>query len=346
MTSLTLDKAVIDSTFGALFAGFAVSCLLFGIVCMQVYSYFQRFSSDPLFTKSMVGGIWILELLDQIFIGHCSYHYVVSYVHPAQQTVGVRSSPLEFGSVSLVNIFLRSSLNSRKWKVSNRNWWLTGLIVICGMLYTKQAFEQKALLSGLEALKVLLLRHSQWLPACASDILIAASLAWYLRRLKTGYQESDSLVNGLIMYGLSTGFISGTLSLLVLILYNARKNTFEFMTFYFALSKILDISLMSSLSSRKLPGHHSTRPSQSNYPRRFSTSEATLGSKQHTLPSAMPMASFKLESQDGTLAAATDSRASVSNTEYTSAYVPSMTSTVPLPSATGRRSLVPERFGA
>ena len=36
-----------------------------------------------------------------------------------------------------------------------------------------------------------------------TDILTAAAISWYLRKLKTGYKHSDTLVNKLISYAVS-----------------------------------------------------------------------------------------------------------------------------------------------
>lgn len=36
-----------------------------------------------------------------------------------------------------------------------------------------------------------------------TDVLTAVSISWYLRRLKTGYKNSDTLVNKLIAYAVS-----------------------------------------------------------------------------------------------------------------------------------------------
>ena len=36
-----------------------------------------------------------------------------------------------------------------------------------------------------------------------TDVLTALSISWYLRRLKTGYRDCDSLVNKLIAYAVS-----------------------------------------------------------------------------------------------------------------------------------------------
>ena len=43
-----------DETIGAAFIGFAVSCVLFGILSTQVYDYFQRFTLDRTVYKFFV----------------------------------------------------------------------------------------------------------------------------------------------------------------------------------------------------------------------------------------------------------------------------------------------------
>lgn len=36
-----------------------------------------------------------------------------------------------------------------------------------------------------------------------TDVLTAVSISWYLKKLKTGYKDSDTLVNKLIAYAVS-----------------------------------------------------------------------------------------------------------------------------------------------
>jgi hypothetical protein len=44
----------IDSTLGALSIGFALSCMVYGILASQTFSYFRNYSGDRLYLKVLV----------------------------------------------------------------------------------------------------------------------------------------------------------------------------------------------------------------------------------------------------------------------------------------------------
>jgi len=50
LEGVRVTQGVIDSTLGALFIGFAVSCGIYGILVSQIFSYFRNYPGDrPLF---------------------------------------------------------------------------------------------------------------------------------------------------------------------------------------------------------------------------------------------------------------------------------------------------------
>ncbi|KAG6870330.1 hypothetical protein C0995_013723, partial [Termitomyces sp. Mi166 len=51
-----------DPTIGAFEIGVMVSIFLFGLVTVQVFTYYKKFSSDPWLMKAFVGAVWLLEL--------------------------------------------------------------------------------------------------------------------------------------------------------------------------------------------------------------------------------------------------------------------------------------------
>ncbi|KAJ7722453.1 hypothetical protein DFH07DRAFT_1006638 [Mycena maculata] len=70
----------IDNTLGAALIGFAVSCVVFGVLLTQIWTYFGRYNSDTRTYKLLVILILLLEVADQSFIGHFVYHYTVSSI--------------------------------------------------------------------------------------------------------------------------------------------------------------------------------------------------------------------------------------------------------------------------
>ncbi|EDR01492.1 uncharacterized protein LACBIDRAFT_310909 [Laccaria bicolor S238N-H82] len=75
----TTTTWTLDNTIGALQIGVIFAIFLFGIITLQTYLYFRRFSaSDPWMLKALVGVVWILELLHTIGICYELYHSTIT----------------------------------------------------------------------------------------------------------------------------------------------------------------------------------------------------------------------------------------------------------------------------
>jgi len=78
----------LDGTLGALQIGAMISSMLYGVTMIQTYIYFHRGNTDSALSKSVIGFIWILDTLHQIFICHVTYTYTVTRygdITPLQQ---------------------------------------------------------------------------------------------------------------------------------------------------------------------------------------------------------------------------------------------------------------------
>ncbi|EJF63324.1 hypothetical protein BD309DRAFT_949383 [Dichomitus squalens] len=257
-----------DNTFGAAFAGFAASSLCLGVLCMQSYSYFKRYPLDKTFYKLLVAGVLLLELADQALISHAVYTYTVSnwgvltiLLKPPvwslvlQITLGVAT-----GTIVKVNFAMRV------WRFSKQNIYVTACILLLvfgevgvACVYTVRGFRLKSLqdLGSMKTIGSLSLGLG-----VATDVVIAVSLCYFLRSLRTGHRQDDSMVNALIVYALSTGGITAAISLTTLILYNFMPNNFIFMAFYFVLSKVYANSFLAALNTRRVSRGRGTEDAQ------------------------------------------------------------------------------------
>ncbi|KAH8813603.1 hypothetical protein DL96DRAFT_1821365 [Flagelloscypha sp. PMI_526] len=270
MASSLVTPQILDETLGALFIGFGFSTALFGILSSQVVSYYRLFRADGLYIKVLVPLIWALEFVDQVFIAHGSYHYCVTlWGNPlgliAEKPLWSLILGQTFGTV--VGTLVKGVFAVRVWRFSGQNYLVTGVLAaviilqfVCGMYYSNRALAQPTFVTSIVNLKTIATLSLS--AGAVSDFITAAALAWYLRKMRTGYDNSDSLVNSLIVYGLGTGFVSGGMSLTTLILYNVKPQSFDTLASFFVLSKILAISFMTSLNTRK--SSHSRGRSNSN----------------------------------------------------------------------------------
>ncbi|CAA7265487.1 unnamed protein product [Cyclocybe aegerita] len=256
MSSLS---SLIDATLGACFIGFALACGVYGILLSQIFSYFRNYPGDRSFFKYIVIVILLLETADQCFIGHLMYFYSISnYLNPMALARGTTtwSFILQLTVGSVVGSIVKSYFAFRVWRFSERNMWITIgiLLLVLGHLglaiaYTVEAFKLPSLYAvhELQTLGTI----SLGVGVC-TDIVIAGALCFFLNRLRTGLKQSDSLVNSLSIYAINTGVVTSTVSMTVLILYNAMPtNNLYFVSVYFILSKLYAISFMATLNTRR-----------------------------------------------------------------------------------------------
>ncbi|KAK7013840.1 hypothetical protein R3P38DRAFT_2720568 [Favolaschia claudopus] len=249
----------VDDTLGAALIGFAFSCVVFGVNTNQCFTYFQRYPGDRLAYKIIVVLIWVLELVDQAFIGHAVYFYTITnYSQPLvmllQPVAWTLIVQLTVGA--LIGTIVRLCFAMRVWRFSQRNITVTATVVALNLTemglaiaYTIKAFRNPFLMT-LPNLKVL---ASFSLGAgVLTDVFTACALVYFLRKFRTGHKRADSLVNTLTIYAVNTGAFTAAISLLTLIFYDLRPRNFQFMAFYFILSKLYAISFLCTLNTRKI----------------------------------------------------------------------------------------------
>jgi len=249
----------IDSTLGACFIGYAVACVLYGIVASQTFSYFRNYPGDKPLFKALVLLILLLETADQCFIGHLVYFYAITNYADVLVLLSATTTwsfILQLTVGALVGCIVKTYFAFRVWRFSNRNFWITGLILLLalGQLGLALAFTVKAFglpsvfaVHQLQSLGTL----SLGVGVC-TDIITAGALCIFLNRLRTGLKSSDNLVNNLCTYAINTGVLTSTVSVATLILYNTLStNNLYFVATYFILSKLYAISFLATLNTRR-----------------------------------------------------------------------------------------------
>ncbi|KAF9258572.1 hypothetical protein L218DRAFT_1080363 [Marasmius fiardii PR-910] len=300
----------IDNTLGAVLVGFAFACCIYGILFSQVFSYFSNYPSDRLVYKFLVVLILCMETTDQALIGHILYFYGISNYAKIvvllkaettwslilQQTIG-----------AMVGAIVKLNFALRVWRFSERNWYITFFVMflVFGQLGTSFAFTVEAF----KLPNIFAVVHLRTLGTAAlaigvfTDAVIAISLCYYLNRLRTGYQQSDTLVNSLVRYAINTGAVTryvthlrgelvnnpgecSAVSLTTLILYNLMPTNLIFVGTFFILSKLYAISFMATLNTRRVVrGKGTDRQGTSNHTNIFhlGTRVPTMGPNDNDL---------------------------------------------------------------
>jgi hypothetical protein len=246
----------IGNTIGAVIVGWGVSCLFFGMLCIQIWAYYQRYPNDSNSYKLLVLSLWILEALHEAFVGHVAWFYIVTnrgsllvLLNPPVWTLSVQ---ILLGA--LVGLIVKTCFGLRVWKFSRGNILVTGLILSMALaqfatavVFTIRSFHLRV---G-QADEITTLASTALSLGVATDIFTAASLSYFLHRMRTGYKRSDTLINRLIIYSVNTGTLTSVFSVAVLVSYNLMPDNLIFIALYFILSKLYANSCLATLNTRR-----------------------------------------------------------------------------------------------
>ncbi|KDR70204.1 hypothetical protein GALMADRAFT_255074 [Galerina marginata CBS 339.88] len=245
-----------DNTLGSLLVGGLLAMALWGVTCVQTYNYFTRTNKDRSFLKIMVGILWGLDTFDSALNGHILYFYMVSnYLNPLAIFKPVWSILIHVAVTSISNFMIRTMFTVRVFKLSRRNFLLTGWIMalslsdlVVGITITIKAFK---ITSFPELSKIANLMYLTFAVGTGSDLCLALALSWLLYGSRTGFRRTDSLIKILMLYTVNTGMIVAIDASMGLILYAIMPNNFIFLGFYLLLSKLYVNAYLASLNARE-----------------------------------------------------------------------------------------------
>ncbi|KAF9505108.1 hypothetical protein BS47DRAFT_573112 [Hydnum rufescens UP504] len=199
------------------FVGILLTALCFGVLTVQTSTYYNTFPNDARPVKLVVGLLWALEAFQLASCTQSVYRFsVANYNNPS----ALDSGTWEFG-MHLINIIC-SSVTVQTF-FAYRVYSLSANIYI-GVLVQALVFLQFGFGTTLSVKAYVnpefrvVVREYTWLVVswlaiqATADIVIATCMSLLLRHRRTGFQKTDSVINRMALYTISTGLITSVLS--------------------------------------------------------------------------------------------------------------------------------------
>ncbi|KAJ7499264.1 hypothetical protein FB451DRAFT_1204840 [Mycena latifolia] len=252
-----IDMATIDNTMGSALLGVIGAAGLYGVSCVQTWCYFDRYgSTDVWYIKALVGLVFVFDSIHQALISHTVYWYVITnFNRPEALPYLVWSILLEVLFNGLIGLIVQSFLTMRVWRLSNKNIALTAVtasLVLaefgCSVAFTIQSLQ---LSTWVELGELKGLSMSVNVLGAVADFVIAVILVFYLRRSRTGFKKSDTMISKLIMFSVSTGLLTTVCALASLVSILLWGHTLIYVAFYFSLGRLYFNSVLATLNARK-----------------------------------------------------------------------------------------------
>ncbi|KAI0757615.1 hypothetical protein C8Q80DRAFT_1265506 [Daedaleopsis nitida] len=248
-----------ETIMGGLLIEVFIACILYGMTTLQSFIYYQNYTNDPPSLRYLVLVVWILETVHTAFCMQFVYAYVI------QGFTNILSFiPIDYGvgvtvvCSALVALCVQGYYTWRVWIVSDKAAIWTGIIALFAFARVGFGFASASLTYinpnwiELRATQSSLVTVGAGLGSAALvDLLVALTLTFYLKRGRaTVHKQSNTMINKILLYTVNTGAITGTASLICVILFALKKNSLVFLGLVEMQTKLYSNSFLGSLNAR------------------------------------------------------------------------------------------------
>ncbi|KAJ8080699.1 hypothetical protein PM082_017533 [Marasmius tenuissimus] len=252
---MSTEEISIHSTYGSAFIGLVVSAVLYGITILQTYLYYRNYPRDPRYLKILVLLVWLWDTLHLALCTTAVYWYLISNFNnvPALKQL-TWSMELQTDCNGIVGLLVQCFFAKRVWSMS-QNIFLVSIIVFLatihfalGIVFTVYSFR----FSTVDGFAKLIWVTSAGIgSAAAADVLIAASLCYYLSKSRTGFKRTDSLIHTLIIYSLTTGLMTSLIDVVIIISFATMPQNYVWLAFFWIVGRCYVNSFLAALNSRE-----------------------------------------------------------------------------------------------
>ncbi|KAJ6573542.1 hypothetical protein DFH09DRAFT_1312243 [Mycena vulgaris] len=246
--------AGVDLLFGPLLIGAVLNMMLYGIMSIQMFAYYQRYMSDSAWLRYLMLYLFIVETGNVVVqVGIIYEPLIIQY----GQEVALRIAPkLLPGDSILIAIVSGPIQLFTAWRISV----ITGSFIVPALI----ALLSLASMSGGILVSVMVAMHPEfqqfqnitteviiWLVlSAACDVVIAIAMTHALYTRRTGFGAVDGQINRIVRLSVETGAITAITALVDVLLFILFPKTLVNFIVDFPLSNLYTCSMLAMLNSR------------------------------------------------------------------------------------------------
>ncbi|KAF9504827.1 hypothetical protein BS47DRAFT_1386147 [Hydnum rufescens UP504] len=260
---MTVDLHIVRG----LFSGSLLSTLLFGVLTIQTSSYYRAFPNDGRAVKLVVGFLCVVEAFQLVCSTQSLYRWVITnYYNPA----ALKHATWEFTifqiSAVCASVTVQTFFAHRVYSLS-ANLHLGVLVEVLVLVQFGFGVATGVIVNKVLNIGVVLSGYGwvtvSWLVIQATaDIVIATCMCLVLQRQRTGFQKTNSMIDRMILYTISTGLITSVLSCIILGMFLKYGLNVSVLIISLPLSGLYSVTMLANLHTRKTlqarlntPGH-------------------------------------------------------------------------------------------
>ncbi|KAH7912351.1 hypothetical protein BJ138DRAFT_1112387 [Hygrophoropsis aurantiaca] len=245
---------------GALQIGGFTMIFLFGIVSIQVYHYYRKYTGDSVWLKSLVACVWCFELAHSITVAAGMYTTSVTNFGKATAETLDPLPPGFLWSVlcgGFIGPVVQAFFAHRVYIFSKQIYlpmlyWTTCFLRLVGTLFTsiyiirsQSSLQDVAQTFGWLIKTILVV-------SAVSDTLVAISMCYYLKRERSlAIGRTAKLLDRLMTYTIETGVFTSWTEITILICFMKEKTNLAWFGVYLILAEVYANALMANLNARR-----------------------------------------------------------------------------------------------
>ncbi|KAI0776740.1 hypothetical protein BD413DRAFT_228052 [Trametes elegans] len=258
MAATALSSQQLDTTLGAWLLGTFFGLLLQGAVYLQAFRYYRKYPNDPRYLKIWVAIVLFLETFNTALTMHSCYTYLVTNFANPSILVGrpvwsMWAFPL---TGSLTSLVCEAFFARRAWMMGGSRYRV--FIVFAAMcwlaffgFYAALTITSFRIESLPESLKLSWLASTGSTIKIGGDIIVTAVLIYTLQKSRSGVARTDTILDLLILYALSTGLIIAVFTVVNVALVHAFPHNLIYAIFAVMLTKLYANSFLVALNTRQ-----------------------------------------------------------------------------------------------
>ncbi|OCB91624.1 hypothetical protein A7U60_g1123 [Sanghuangporus baumii] len=225
---------------------------LWGIGCLQFYPYCEKFwKTDQRRLKVYMSSLWVLETVHQALLTNNAYVYFVKAI--ADPTLLVRYqkiSPVIAVLTAFIDAILQVVFVRRAWYLSDKSRLLTGVLSVAVSAQFALTMAYSIISKNLPQDNDIPLQLTAAVAVGLTDTFLAVTLVWLLRKARSGFRRSDSIVNHLVAYIVGSSLVTVACWLVGLIGSRVAPHSFIYLLSGLLLPKLYFNCLLASLNTR------------------------------------------------------------------------------------------------
>ncbi|KDR74767.1 hypothetical protein GALMADRAFT_562177 [Galerina marginata CBS 339.88] len=257
MTSIPMTPTELGKIAGPLLIGNLLNWGFLGVLSMQVYMYYLAFPNDRVSNKALVYTVYLLDVGHTFLLTTSTFRTFVSgfgELAALDELDLIWISDILTGLITFIAqafyAYRIAVLSKTKYQYLSVLIMLLAFISLGGAIASGVEAEVAGQFSRLLSKRVLIVCGIWGGTNATCDVLIAASMTYYLKRRDSGIGKTQVLLARIIRLTIETGMATAAVAILSVILVFLPGPQTYFMASVFVAGKMYSNSMMASFNSR------------------------------------------------------------------------------------------------